>query len=103
MAVHPFHRIGGGEWKTPSQHFVKQHAERVEVAPGIDRTVHSSGLLGGHIRKRTINKLGRFGKLAFAGKPRTDPEAHEPALAGIGRYKYVGRLDVLMDNSTSCR
>ena len=34
--------------------------------------------------------------MAFPGKPRTDPEAHEPALAGIGRYKYVGRLDVLI-------
>src|SRR5262249_59885449 len=97
VTVHPFRRTGGSEWKTPSQHFVKQHAERIEIAPGIDRAIHSSGLLGSHIRKRTSNELGWFRSLALPGKPRTDPKAHEPALAGIRGYKYVGRLDVLMD------
>src|SRR5580700_11143134 len=46
VTMHPFHRVGGREWKTPGQHFVKRHSERVKVAPRIDRTVHSSRLLG---------------------------------------------------------
>ena len=32
MAVHPFHRIGSRKRKAPGQHFVKCHAERIEVA-----------------------------------------------------------------------
>src|SRR5262245_59774660 len=32
MAMHPFHRIGSREGKTPGQHFVKCDAEGVEVA-----------------------------------------------------------------------
>jgi hypothetical protein len=35
QSVHPFHRIGRREWKTPGQHFVKRDAERIEIAPGI--------------------------------------------------------------------
>jgi hypothetical protein len=42
----------------------------------------------------TISKLGRFGRLAFPGKPGTNPEAHWPALAGIRDYQYGARLDV---------
>src|ERR1700726_5276175 len=44
MAVTPFHRIGSDEGKASSQHLVKPDPERIEIAPGIDRTIHSSGL-----------------------------------------------------------
>ena len=44
MAVNPLHGMGSREGKTSNQHFVKRDSERVEVASGIDRTVHTSGL-----------------------------------------------------------
>src|SRR6516164_431087 len=99
MAVNPFHGIGSGERKTPSEHFVKRDAEGVEIAPGIDRTIHSSGLLGCHVGQCPGDKLQRFGSLALAWKPRGDKKAPQPALAGDGVYQNVGRLDVLVDDS----
>src|SRR5262245_51641677 len=36
MAVHPFHRVRGGEGQSTREHPVEGDAERVEVAPGID-------------------------------------------------------------------
>ena len=32
MAMYPFHRVGSRERKAPGKHFVKCHAERIEVA-----------------------------------------------------------------------
>ena len=36
VTMHPFHRVGGREWKTPSQHFVEGDSKGVKVAPRID-------------------------------------------------------------------
>ena len=80
--MHPFHRIGRRERKTSGQHFVKRDAERVEIAPGVDGTIHTSSLLGSHVGKCSGDKLGRFCRLALAGKPRSDTKPHQPALAG---------------------
>ncbi len=49
VTVHPFHRIGRRERKTPGQHFIKRDTEGVEIAPAIDRAIHTSSLLGRHI------------------------------------------------------
>jgi hypothetical protein len=38
--------------------------------------------------------------LALAWKPRSDTKARQPALAGARVNQSVGRLDVLVDNST---
>ena len=70
MAVNPLHRIGSDEGKTPSQHLVKRDAERIEIAPGINGTIHSSGLLGRHVGECPGDKLGRFGSLTLASKLR---------------------------------
>src|SRR5271165_2282587 len=49
VTVYPFHRVGCREGKSPSQHFVKGNSERIEIAPGIGGTIHSSSLLGCHV------------------------------------------------------
>jgi hypothetical protein len=98
--MHPFHRIGSFEGNTPGQHFVKCDAKRVEVAPGIDGTIHSSGLLGCHIRECPGDELASFSSLALTGKPRGDTKSPQPALAGDGVYQNIRRLDVFVDNST---
>src|SRR6202040_4096724 len=99
VAVNPFHRIGSREGKTASQHFVKRDTQGVEIAPGIDGTIHSSGLLGCHIGECSGDELGRLGRLALAWKPRSDTKAHQPALAGNGVCENVGRLDILVDDA----
>jgi len=35
MAVHPLHRIGGGEGELPRQHFVKRDAQGIEITAGV--------------------------------------------------------------------
>src|SRR5260370_266327 len=80
MAMYPFHRIRSREGQTTGQHLVKRDAEGIEIAAGIDRTVHAAGLLGCHVGERSGAELGWFGQLAFTWKPRRDPKAHEPDL-----------------------
>src|SRR6185437_4746332 len=95
VRVHPFHRVRGGEWKTPVQHFVKGHSKRVKIAPRIDRTVHSSRLLGRHVGERSCDEIGRFGRLALASKFGRNPESGEPRVASVVN-EDIRRLDILM-------
>ena len=74
MAVHPFHGIGRGERQDAGEHLVERDAERVEVAAGIDRAIHPSGLFGRHVGECAGDGLGRLGRLALARKARGDAE-----------------------------
>ena len=89
MAVHPFHGIGRGERQGAGEHLVKRDAERVEVAAGIDRAVHPSGLFGCHVGERAGDGLGRVGRLALARKARGDAEPGEPALARVAQFTRI--------------
>jgi hypothetical protein len=60
MAVHPFHRVRGHKGQGTGEHFVQGDPERIEIAPGIDRTVHTPGLFGRHVGERPGDELGRF-------------------------------------------
>ena len=99
MAVHPFHGIGGGERQDAREHLVKRDAERVEIAAGIDRAVHPSGLLGRHVGERAGDGLGRLGRLAFARQARGDAEAGEPDFVGSVIRPGCWRLDVFVDEA----
>ena len=71
----PLQRIGRGERQRAQQHLVESDAKRVEVAPGIDGTVHSSGLFGRHIGERARDRF-RWGRdLALTLKTRGDAES----------------------------
>ena len=94
MAVHPFHRIGSGERQASREHLVQRHAERVEIAAGVDRTIHPPGLLRRHIGERTGDRLGRPGPLALSRKPRCKAETCKPDFTAIGIHQDVGRLDI---------
>ena len=85
VAMDPLHRIGGGEGQRPRQHLVEGDAQRIEIAPGIDRPVHAAGLLGRHVGERPGDHLGRLGGLALARQTRGDAEAGQPDRAGRGR------------------
>ena len=65
MAVHPLHRIGRGERQKAREHLVERDAERVEVAAGIDRTIHPSGLFGRHVGECTGDRFRRLGRLSL--------------------------------------
>jgi hypothetical protein len=66
VAVDQFHRVRSGKRQDPGEHSVEGDAERVEVAAGIDRPVHSPCLLGRHVGERSGDRLGRMRRLAFA-------------------------------------
>src|SRR6516165_12106100 len=97
--MHPIHWISTGKRQGAGEHFVEGDAERVEVAAGVDRTVHSSGLLGRHVGKRASERLWRLGRLSLAREARGDTEPGEPHPAGRAIDQDVGRLDVLVDEA----
>ena len=81
----------------PRQHLVENDAERVEIAAGIDRAVHPSGLFGRHVGERAGDGLGRLGRLPLARQTRGDAETGEPDLAAGAVHQDIGRFDVLVD------
>ncbi len=98
MAVDPFHGIGGGERQNPGEHFVQGDAKRIEIAAGIDRTIHAAGLFGRDIGQGAGNSLRRRGRLAFARQPRRDAKSGEPDIAA-GIDEHVRRFDILVDQT----
>jgi hypothetical protein len=61
VAVHPLHRVRRGKRQSTREHLVECDAEGVEVATGVDRTVHSSGLFRCHIGERARDRF-RWGR-----------------------------------------
>src|SRR5258708_19384835 len=96
MRVHQFHRIGRREWKSPGDHRVKRHPERIKVAPRIDRAIHSPGLFGGHVGECSAYALGRFARRALTPKSRSDPKAHEPTLTRPGTNQTACTFPLLL-------
>ena len=80
VAVHPFHRIGGGEGQFAGEHLVEGDAQGVEIAAEIDRPVHPARLFGGHVGERPGDHFRRRRRLALARQTRGDAKAGEPDL-----------------------
>ena len=99
MAVEPFHRIGRSKRQRTRDHLVERDAECVEIAAGVNRTVHSSSLLGRHIGERAQDRLGRRGRLPLARQTRSDAETSELDRSGRPVHQDVCRLDVLVDEA----
>ncbi len=59
VAVDPFQRVGGSKRKHARQHLVQSDAQRVEIAAGIDRSIHAPGLFRGHVGKGAGNEFRR--------------------------------------------
>ena len=103
VAVHPFHRIGGGKGQRPRQHLVEGDAEGVQITARIDRAVHSPGLLRRHVGESSGDLLGRLGVGVLARQTGGNAEAGEPDGATRHIYQDVRRLDVLMNESVRVR
>jgi hypothetical protein len=99
VAMHPCHRIGGGEGQFARQHLVERDPQGVEIAAGISRPVHPARLFGGHVGERPDYHLRRRRRLALAWQARGDAKADKPDLAGCGVHQNIRRLDVLMDET----
>ena len=100
VAMYPFHRIGRCKRQRAGEHPVKCDAERVQVAAGIDRAIHPSGLFGRHIGEGAGDGFGRIGRLPFARKARCDPESRESDFAR-GVHQDICRFEVLVDQTAS--
>jgi len=103
MAVHPLHGIDRSERQGAREHLEERDAQRVEVAAGIDRAVHSAGLFGGHVGEGAGDGLGRLGRRSLSKQPRGDAEPGEPDFVGHAVDEDIGRLDVLMDEAAPMR
>ena len=99
VAVHPFHRIRRGKWQRTREHLVENNTERVKVAAGVYRAVHSSGLLRGHVGERAGDGLGRFGRLALAWQARSEAEPGESHLSIQAVHHDFGGLQVFVDKA----
>ena len=71
------HSIGSDavNGRRAGEHLIERDAERVEIAAGIDRTIHASGLFGRHVGECARDELGRCGRLALARQARRDAKA----------------------------
>src|SRR5258708_22755339 len=65
----------------------------------MDREIHPSSWLGGHVGERSRDELGRFRRLALARQSRGDLKAHQPDLAGARLDHDIGRFEVLVDEA----
>ena len=99
VAVYPLHRISGGERELSCQHLVKGDAESIEIAAGVHRAVHSSGLFRRHVGERPRDHLGRGGCLVLARQTRGNAESRQPHAAARRVHQDVCRLDVPMDKA----
>ena len=99
MAVDPFHWVGRAEGQRAREHLVKANAERIEIAPRIDRAVHPSSLFGRHIGERPSDELGRRGRGPLARKARCYAESRKLDRPGRAVHQNIGRLDVLVDQA----
>ncbi len=59
MAVDPLEGIARLEREPAGQQLVERDAERIQVGPAVDGTVHPARLLRRHVRQRALDRLGR--------------------------------------------
>ena len=91
-------RCGAGE------KLIKQHAQRVDVASGVDIRAAVGGLFGGHIERRA-DHLGKAGEEGFLGQllPQGLGDAEVDDLDDGGRVELsdhdVGGFQVAMDDA----
>ncbi len=97
----PLQGIGGSKWQNAREHLVKGHAQRVEIASGIDRPIHPARLFRRHVGQRSGDLLGRLGDLMLAVQAGCDAEAGEPDAAARHVHQDIGRLDVFVDQPPS--
>ena len=97
VAVHPFHRFGRRERQRSRQHLVENDAERIEIAAGVNRTVHPPGLLRRHVGQRACDNIGGCRYLVLAKQPRGDAETSQPDAAAGRVDEDIGWLEILMD------
>jgi len=100
MAVHPLHRIGGGEGELPRQHFVKGDTQSIEIAAGVHRAVHSAGLFRRHVGERSRDRLRRRRGLTLARQTRGNAEPRHPHTTPCCIHQEIGWLDVLVDKAS---
>ena len=91
-------RVGGSKREHAGKHLVQRDAQRVEIAPGINRAVHAPGLFRGHVGQCAGNDLGRRGRLALVRQSGRDAKAGEPHVTGVVDERVL-RLDVFMDQT----
>ena len=96
----PLHRISSTEGQGPGQHLVERDAQRVEIAAGIDRAVHSAGLFRRHVRERPGHHFGCFRGLTLAGHMGGNAESSEPDATTRNIHEDIRGLDVFVDETS---
>jgi len=71
------------KWRAACQQLVKDHAQRIDVTPGVDVEGAHLGLLGAHVLERAddLSELGEQGPLG------------QPLVDGLGHRRQVGLLE----------
>ena len=103
VAVDPLQGVGGSKREHARKHLVQGDAQRVEIAAGIHRAIHTPGLFGRHVGKGAGNDFRRRQRLALARQPGRDAKAGEPDMAGVAawfqRDEHVLGVDVFVDQT----
>ena len=86
VAVDPLQRVGGSKREHARKHLVQGDAQRVEIAAGIHRAIHTPGLFGRHVGKGAGNDFRRRQRLSLARQSGRDAKAGEPDMAGVAAW-----------------
>ena len=100
MAVDPLHRISGRERQHPREHLVEGNAQRIEIAAGVDRAVHSPGLFRCHVGERSGDHFGRLWSSMLSRQTRSNAEPGEPCALASRVHQDIRWLDVLVDDAS---
>ncbi len=101
VAVHPFHGIDCSKRQGTCEHLVKRDAERIQIAAGIDRTIHASSLFWRHIGEGARDGLGRLDRLPLARKARCDAKPCKFDLSARAVHQDICRFEVLVDEAVA--
>ena len=85
--------IGGFKGKVTGKQFIQRCAQRIKIRAPVNRSVHSSGLFGRHIRQGSGQHLGFTHRSGTRQGPRRT-EVNNLKVVGLGIENNIGWLDV---------
>ena len=98
VGMNPVDRFDRVERQCAGEHLVERHAEAVEIAALVDRTVHVPGLLGRHVGERPAHQLRRRRRETFPLQPARVAKPRKPDLPRR-LSEHVRRSDALVDKA----
>ena len=92
------------EGRRAGQQLIEQHAQRIDVAAGVDVELVELGLLGTHVLHRPehlaeLREHRPFGQLLRRGLGHAEVDHFRHGMVVVLSHEHVGGLDIAMDDA----